>query len=74
MVKNSSTLKKKKKEEEEANQMGSFGLFHFEIRLANHQKKITWDPWTNLLLFFFIIIIIIIIFLIMFYFIIHFTF
>ena len=40
MVKNSSTLKKKKEEEEEeANQMGSFGLFHFEIRLAHQQRK-----------------------------------
>jgi len=32
--KNSSTSKKKK-----ANQMGSFGIFHFEIWLANQQRK-----------------------------------
>ena len=33
--KNSSTSKKQKK----GNQMGSFGFFHFEIWLANQQRK-----------------------------------
>jgi len=67
--KNSSTSKKKKK----ANQMGSFGIFHFEIWLANQQRKDKMGSMVKFTSFFFIIIIIII-FLIMFYFIIHFNF
>jgi hypothetical protein len=53
--------------------MGSSGIFHFEIWLANQQRKDKMGSMVKFTSFFFIIIIIII-FLIMFYFIIHFNF
>ena len=70
--------KKKKKliniqKKKNANQMGSSGIFHFEIWLANQQRKDKMGSMVKFTSFFFIIIIIII-FLIMFYFIIHFNF